>query len=738
MQTYFDYHHFSSLMKASWQAAVLILLVLAVQWTFRRQLSPRWRYALWLLVIVRLALPWTVPSSASVFNILKLPSASNTISNLPKQTADPQRLATAQTRDSSVLAPLPSDANAESVATASPSRSFMIPWLLLLWFSGAICLTACLALTHYRTSRKIKLCRPLVDAPVLNLLEDCKELMGVRVPITLIEAPEVGSPALFGFVRPRLLLPAGLLQHFSQDELRHIFLHELGHIKRQDILTGWLMTALQIVHWFNPLVWLAFYRMRLDRELACDALALSYANERENQPYGRTMIKLLEGFGRSAWAPSLAGTVENQNQLKQRISMIAKFNKTNRGSALALLLFAALGLVTLTDAQPAPKSPTQKDLHGTWVLTGENGVVSEPPGAGARLKSFSGTNWSITQTDPKTGAVIFRHGGTFALNGDEYSETVEFANESTKELIGQTFKFKIKIEGDKLTLIGVGNPWNEVWKRSNKTGADTGNPATSPKIALTGITTDASGNKQAGLQTQAEATSSDQPQFDPEAPPRIVSTTPAIGANDVDPALTEITVTFDRDMQSGFSWTGGGPEHPNVPEGQKIYWRDARTCVYPVKLEAGHYYRVGINSKSYKNFRSVQGVPIGDSAMYFTTWGASADLKQKTLVPQIVSMSPPNGAQDVNAASTHELLVTFNVPMGGGFSWCGDGDNYPKGIEGQRPYWTNGGLTCVLPVELKPGMEYQLGINCDCCKNFQSAGGVPLEPINYTFKTAAR
>src|SRR5207248_3646996 len=103
--------------------------------------------------------------------------------------------------------------------------------------------------------------------------------------------------------------------------LRYVFLHELAHIKRHDILAGWLMAVLQIAHWFNPLVWLASYRMRADRELACDALALSYARENENQRYGDTIIKLLEGFGQSAWAPGLAGTVENGNQTKERIQM---------------------------------------------------------------------------------------------------------------------------------------------------------------------------------------------------------------------------------------------------------------------------------------------------------------------------------------------------------------------------------------------------------------------------------
>ena len=206
-------------------------------------------------------------------------------------------------------------------------------------------------MTHYRVWKRVTRCRPLVNAAVLALLEDCKQLMGVRTRVTLVETGAVESPSLFGFVRPRLLLPAGLATSFALEELRCIFLHELGHLKRRDIPTGWLMTALQILHWFNPLVWWGFQRMRADRELACDALALSYAREEEKQPYGRTIIKLLEGFGCSAWAPGVAGTVENKNQIKERIEMIAKFKKSNRGLAAGTALFAALGLLTLTDAQ---------------------------------------------------------------------------------------------------------------------------------------------------------------------------------------------------------------------------------------------------------------------------------------------------------------------------------------------------------------------------------------------------
>jgi hypothetical protein len=108
-------------------------------------------------------------------------------------------------------------------------------------------------------------------------------------------------------------------------------------------------------------------------------------------------------------------------------------------------------------------------------------------------------------------------------------------------------------------------------------------------------------------------------------PPRIVSTSPTNHAIDVDPAITEIRVTFDRDMGGGMSWTGGGPEFPAVGEGARAQWLpDQRTCVLPVTLVPDHHYRVGINAPSYQNFRSAQGVPVVPTAIFFTTKRAGA------------------------------------------------------------------------------------------------------------------
>lgn len=217
-------------------------------------------------------------------------------------------------------------------------------------------------------------------------------------------------------------------------------------------------------------------------------------------------------------------------------------------------------------------------------------------------------------------------------------------------------------------------------------------------------------------------------------PPRIISTNPKVGETDVDPGLKEIHITFDRDMSGGFSWTGGPPDFPPTPDGQKASWSDKRTCVLPIKLEAARYYRVGINSTSFHNFKSSDGVPANPSAIYFTTRGANEALKRKVSTPMIIELTPKNGANDVDPA-LKEIRVTFNVPMGDGFSWTGGGEHFPAIADGKKPSWSEDHKTCVLPVELKPGWEYHLGLNSPSHKNFQSSGGVPLDPVSYTFRT---
>jgi hypothetical protein len=217
--------------------------------------------------------------------------------------------------------------------------------------------------------------------------------------------------------------------------------------------------------------------------------------------------------------------------------------------------------------------------------------------------------------------------------------------------------------------------------------------------------------------------------------PRLIESIPKPGQSDVSADLKEIRVTFDRDMGKGMSWTGSPDSFfPPGDESQKARWIDSRTCVLPVKLEKGKFYRVGINADSYRNFRSARGVSFPSSVIFFAAEGASAEVRDRLRVPKIVELKPANSASEVDPSIT-ELRVTFDVPMGKGMSWTGGGPSYPEGPSGARAEWSSDGKTCVLPVTLHPGHSYRLGLNSLSFNNFQSESGVPLEPVVYQFKT---
>ena len=90
-----------------------------------------------------------------------------------------------------------------------------------------------------------------------------------------------------------------------------------------------------------------------------------------------------------------------------------------------------------------------------------------------------------------------------------------------------------------------------------------------------------------GNGTATSSKNADQPRKTPY--PTIVKTVPEVGATDVSSSLKEITVTFDRDMSGGMSWTGSGPEFPPVDESRKATWTDKRSCTLPVRLERGTF-----------------------------------------------------------------------------------------------------------------------------------------------------
>jgi len=410
------------LLETTLTASMVICLILAAQKLLGRRLGPRWCHALWLVLLIRMVLPWAPPSRISLLNLLPPSVRQTQLQPLsgsagapggmrPTEVSQTNKAMGAKKPHAAGTSPRQTAPRPETLTPAQrPSKSAFAAhhlFLLLLWLAGATVIGIYLLASNFALWRMVRRERPLVSQPTLELFEECKIQMGVSTMVAVVPSDRIRSPALFGFLRPRLLLPQKMLETVRREEMRYVFLHELAHLKRRDIYLGWLTSLLQILHWFNPLVWLAFHRMRADRELACDALVLTSMRRDESQEYGRAILSLLRRFSHSRSLPAMAGILESRSQLKRRIAMIARFkNNSYRWSPLAMILMVVLACVAL---------PSAENTKAVVISTPEPQAVSE---AAAPL---AGT--SSDRDVQKTGIVIqeldiwYNRGG-FSLSPD--------------------------------------------------------------------------------------------------------------------------------------------------------------------------------------------------------------------------------------------------------------------------------------------------------------------------------
>jgi len=361
---------FPRLLDHTVEISVLICLIFLVKVLAPKKLPPWWHYSLWLLLLVRMLVPLQFENRLNVFNFVpavSTPHVSELIAQKPIEGAMP------------VQPVVPKAQVVEADIRFAVNKS--IP---LLWLTGAMVLGVCIifeSLSFWRSVRR----RPKVtDEAVLALLSECKSRMKIKRNVDIIVTDNVRCPALFGYLKPRLLLPEGIFEKLNDRELAYAFMHELGHLKRHDIGVSWLIALLQVIHWFNPLVWLAFYQIRVDQESACDAAVLSRMKHNQSADYAKAIVGFLEKFCQNCQLPALAGVLENRSQMKKRIAKIVQYRKTSqRLSFVAGVLLASAGFLLFTLTGVAAEKRQIGSLDSAMVMAPPEGpgiVMAGGPG----------------------------------------------------------------------------------------------------------------------------------------------------------------------------------------------------------------------------------------------------------------------------------------------------------------------------------------------------------------------
>lgn len=202
-------------------------------------------------------------------------------------------------------------------------------WLLFFWMAGSLCVLGFYCWGNY----KLKIIRRFSEMPsrrVVDIFDYCCNCIRVNKKIRLVQSDMITSPITFGYRTSYIVFPRSIIKKLSDKEIEHIMLHELTHIKNNDIWINFISCFEQFIYWFNPIIWWAFAKMKRDREAYCDWLVLNcYATNEERLCYGDTLLRCATEK-QTVLFHSANSMFENKKQLKYRITKIANYKKETK------------------------------------------------------------------------------------------------------------------------------------------------------------------------------------------------------------------------------------------------------------------------------------------------------------------------------------------------------------------------------------------------------------------------
>lgn len=311
---------FPKLLNMSLTASVVIVFVLLLRFLLKK--APKIiSYALWGLVLFRLLCPISLESGLSLFGLVHAPvtpsgTLTSSIEYIPSDLV--------QTESPSAVLPAPGMEETAPQGVEQPvSDAAETPVVLAadIWVAGVLGMGLYGVISYLRLRRKLVTASPL------------------RENIYLVDG--ISSPFVLGLLHPKIYLPSSL----GEQELPYIVMHEQHHIRRLDHLVKVLAFVALSLHWFNPLVWLAFVLAVRDMEMSCDEAVIRKMGDGIRADYTASLLSLATGKHTIAGIPLAFG----QGDTKGRIRNLANRKKPAFWVVLAgavICALAALGLLT--------------------------------------------------------------------------------------------------------------------------------------------------------------------------------------------------------------------------------------------------------------------------------------------------------------------------------------------------------------------------------------------------------
>lgn len=305
----------------------------------------RVKNALWILVLIKLLIPVVAETNTNIISILyekygnSVQEKNNIyeVSNLPQVTQKEHEDANYITKDKTT--------NYKIQDTYKKNLTLNILKIAsLIWIIGVAIVSLTLLKFVFNLRIRTKLLVNRASSEIVSLIKECRNKINIKSKIPVYVYDGFKSPCIVGVIKPKIYIPKYVLDIKDSNQLEHIFLHELMHYKRKDLIYNFLGMTVLILHWFNPLVWLAVKKAKLYREYACDASVLELLQEEESIEYGMTLLKLSRMLLNRKSYFQVPVFFETNNQIRDRIGMIKEFKK----GSYRMTVKAVMACVTAT------------------------------------------------------------------------------------------------------------------------------------------------------------------------------------------------------------------------------------------------------------------------------------------------------------------------------------------------------------------------------------------------------
>lgn len=341
--------------------SALFGIMLLIRRAFAYRISAVLRYILWVVVVIKLIIPFGFESALSPFGWITYPAAQTETLTAPQKTPAVQNAVPQDTTgiqvNSAVDTPPVNTTYQQVQATENVVNISLdwTEWVLIIWLTGALGMALWLGFSMRHLQRRIRHAQTDVPEHIAAAFDACREELGIRRRIRIQMQSAVAVPFITGMLKPALILPDSICAR-NENDLKHVFTHELIHYKHGDLAAIQAMNALNCIYWFNPLMWLCFSMIRSDIETICDQRCLRLAAQ-DSHGYVETVLGFAGLTVENRRLHAAMSLNDGRSCMEKRIRDMFRTRKSGRRTRMLAGLIAALMLVVciMTACQPTPK-----------------------------------------------------------------------------------------------------------------------------------------------------------------------------------------------------------------------------------------------------------------------------------------------------------------------------------------------------------------------------------------------